>query len=69
MMLHIEYLSDFAWLQITKDILSILNKLITASYAKDQSKLKRFINCMPSTQLLDYVTSLQSILTIGILTY
>lgn len=67
MLLQLEHLSDYAWLRISKEILSALNRISNCQVADHENKTVQFLLEMPNIQLLEYVMSLQSLLTINIL--
>ena len=60
MLLHIESLSDFSWQGISQDIIQLLNKVLPDSI--------KFVEALTKEQLNEYVISLQSQLTINIIT-
>lgn len=61
MLLSIDGLSDFAYTAISFDIIQMLNRAC-------QGKCVRFLEAMPKEQLHEHVMSLQSLLTINIIT-
>lgn len=64
MLLHIESLSDFAWQHISHDIITLLNKV----FSSNCDQITKFVNAFTKEQLNEYVISLQSMLTINIIT-
>ena len=66
MLLQLEHLSDYSWSRISKEILSALNRISNCEIVDSESKTVQFLVDMPNIQLLEYVMSLQNLLTINI---
>ena len=67
MLLLLENLSDYDWLQISIEIISVINSLFEYDTHDNDNTLMQFMVNMPKTQILEYLISLQSLLTINII--